>query len=428
MEPSEGYLKPCSTTTTTANTTNNSHEPFGFTATTSNAPEFGSSNSSSNHPSEANIAFPANDVSKMADTALGTAATNAAATNSGETGGQSRAEKPISYGTSGKCSNVPMFSSNSFQNSLNSTIQKAMYEMYNMSALNDSVGENGESMEARNSVLEAILEIEFCNIPLRQEVLDSVTSREGKKSLKYSDYLQIESHPTLHELESERLEELKGACLLLRNDVYKHVVHKTNQLVDAVKVTEAAIRRLIKMSKRLSAFNKLSQNDQISLLKGSIIEMMCIRATTNFNSEHNFWYFIDDINQGLTAVSLDVLKNANWINFMSHKNFAIKFNSQFKSDPMIADLLTAIILFRPSRASTSNQELIRDEFLNYCYLLKRYLYINSNGDKCKAKSSYIVLMHRLEELYYLAEDIVRIYLDMDPENAGPLFVELFDLK
>lgn len=70
----------------------------------------------------------------------------------------------------------------------------------------------------------------------------------------------------------------------------------------------------------------------------------------------------------------------------------------------------------------------RDEFLNYCYLLKRYLYINSNGDKCKAKSSYIVLMHRLEELYYLAEDIVRIYLDMDPENAGPLFVELFDLK
>ncbi len=61
-------------------------------------------------------------------------------------------------------------------------------------------------------------------------------------------------------------------------------------------------------------------------------------------------------------------------------------------------------------------------------MLKRYLYINSNGDKCKAKSSYIVLMHRLEELYYLAEDIVRIYLDMDPENAGPLFVELFDLK
>lgn len=37
-------------------------------------------------------------------------------------------------------------------------------------------------------------------------------------------------------------------------------------------------------------------------------------------------------------------------------------------------------------------------------------------------------MSRLEELYYLAEDIVRIYLDMDPENAGPLFVELFDLK
>lgn len=247
---------------------------------------------------------------------------------------------------------------------LNSSIQKAMYEMYNMTALTDSVGEN-ENMEARNSVLEAILEIEFCNIPLRQEVLDSVIASDSTKKaqLKYSDYLQIESNPTLHNLENERLEELKAACTLLRNP-YQNVVHKTSALVDAVKVTEAAIRRLIKMSKRLSAFNKLSQNDQISLLKGSIIEMMCIRATTTFNSEHNYWYFIDDINQGLTVVSLDVLKNANWINFMSHKNFAIKFNNQFNSQPLIADLLTAIILFRPSRASTSNQELIRYVFVD----------------------------------------------------------------
>lgn len=332
MEPSESYLKSC--TSTTANTTNNS-EPFGFAATTTNATEF-------SNPQEA-ITFPPNDNSKMAQVTP----TTATSASSIDTGGQSRPEKPLSYGASSKCSTVPMFNSQSFQNTLNSNIQKAMYEMYNMSAMNDSVGENGENgenMEARNSVLEAILEIEFCNIPLRQEVLEKVTSSENKKSLKYSDYLQIESHPTLHELESERLEELKGACTLLRNP-YKHVVHKTNQLVDAVKVTEAAIRRLIKMSKRLSAFNKLSQNDQISLLKGSIIEMMCIRATTNFNSEHNFWYFIDDINQGLTAVSLDVLKNANWINFMSHKNFAIKFNSQFKNDTMIADLVCFVSTF-----------------------------------------------------------------------------------
>jgi len=223
--------------------------------------------------------------------------------------------------------------------SLSSSFQK-MYEIYSMTALSDSMGENEK--EARNSVLEAILEIEFCNIPLRQEVIDLLISSGDsnyKKPLKYEDFVRVESSLNLHKHESERMEELTNACQLLRNP-YKHVVNKTNQLVDAVKVTEAAIRRLIKMSKRLSAFNKLSQNDQISLLKGSIIEMMCIRATTNYNSEQNFWYFIDDNNQGVTMVSMDVLKNANWINFMSHKNFAIKFNAEFKNDPMIADLVS----------------------------------------------------------------------------------------
>ncbi|KAI2795574.1 Ligand binding domain protein [Blomia tropicalis] len=339
---------------------------------------------------------------------------------------------------------------------------RTMYEMYNMAGMGESSCEDEMSEEARNSVLEAILEIECCNTPLRQEIIDAMIA-SGDQSfnnpLKYEDYCRIESSSKLHQLEIDRMEELKNACMMLRNP-YKHVVHKTNQLEDAVKVTEAAIRRLIKMSKRLSAFNRLSQNDQIALLKGSIIEMMCIRATTNFNSENNFWYFIDDNAQGLTMVSMEVLKNANWINFMSHKNFAVKFNSKFKNDPMIADMslsylslvvkwsnpvnpcfqflfmlyisfslqLTAIILFRPSRGSTTNQEIIRDEFLNYCYLLKRYLYVNSDGDKCEAKAKYICLMHRLEELFYLAEDIVRIYLDMDPCNATPLLCELFDLK
>lgn len=268
-------------------------------------------------------------------------------------GSNIKAEKPLSECCLHSNPN-PKYSSESFNsrfesfsrqlnNLPNANIQSSYHKMYGLNFNKPAKNEfGGDNVEARNSVLEAILEIEFCNIPLRQEVVEMlIASGDGnfKEPLKYEDYIRVESNLTLHKLENERMEELKNACLLLRNP-YKHVVHKTNQLVDAVKVTEAAIRRLIKMSKRLSAFNKLTQNDQISLLKGSIIEMMCIRATTNFNSEHNFWYFIDDNNQGLTMVSLDVLKNANWINFMSHKNFAIKFNSQFKNDPMIADLVS----------------------------------------------------------------------------------------
>lgn len=232
---------------------------------------------------------------------------------------------------------------------------RGFYDMVNESASQpnnqymdsqmDSLGEkfSKDCEEPRTSVLQAIMDIDVSDIPLRCQIIDLLRSSgdpnfDSTKPMTYKDYVKIENFPTFHRLESERFEELKNACLLLQNP-YKQIVNETHELRDALKVTEAAIRRLIKMSKRLSSFNRLSQNDQISLLKCSIIEMMCIRATTNFNCENNFWYFIDDKNKGLTLVSMEVLKDAR-VNFISHKNFAIKFNSQFQNDSIIADLVS----------------------------------------------------------------------------------------
>lgn len=50
-----------------------------------------------------------------------------------------------------------------------------------------------------------------------------------------------------------------------------------SSVVDVVKMTDYAIRRLIKMSKKLSAFKNLCQEDQIALLKGGSTEMMVLR-------------------------------------------------------------------------------------------------------------------------------------------------------
>lgn len=226
--------------------------------------------------------------------------------------------------------------------------KQGFYEMVNtasMSSEPDRMDTSGDSEgdshpESRSSVLQAIVDINLCDIPLRNEIIEVMRSTgvfDARKPITYRDYIELETYPTLQEIENDRLEELKNACLLLRNP-YSQIVNETNHLGDALKVTEAAIRRLIKMSKRLSAFNRLSQNDQISLLKSSIIEMMCIRATTSYNSENNYWYFIDDKNKGLTLISMEVLKDAQ-VNLNTHKNFAIKFNSQFKNDTIIADLV-----------------------------------------------------------------------------------------
>jgi hypothetical protein len=70
-------------------------------------------------------------------------------------------------------------------------------------------------------------------------------------------------------------------------------------------VTDIAIRRLIKMAKRITGFKDLIQEDQIVLLKGACFEMMILRAVTHYNIEKDCW-------QGphATMIKVDVLKEA----------------------------------------------------------------------------------------------------------------------
>ena len=65
--------------------------------------------------------------------------------------------------------------------------------------------------------------------------------------------------------------------------------------------------------------------------------------------------------------------------------------------------------------------------MTYIYLLQRYLETKCELI-CEAKSEYLTLMKRLEELYALNEDYVRIYLNVNPNEIGPLLIEIFDLK
>lgn len=198
--------------------------------------------------------------------------------------------------------------------------------------------------EIKVSVLEAIVEIDLCDNKLRQEIIEAMAAELGAQFHEprtLRDFTFFDSRRALHRLEIEKLEEVRSACMLLLNP-YKNVVNKTNELSDAIKLTEAAIRRLIRMSKRLSSFNGFSQTDQISILKGSVIEMMCIRATKNCNYQNNYWYFVDDNNHGMAMVSMDILKNANWINLMAHQKFAYRFNSLFADDMTVTDLVCSM--------------------------------------------------------------------------------------
>ena len=59
--------------------------------------------------------------------------------------------------------------------------------------------------------------------------------------------------------------------------------------VEFVNMADTSVRRLVKMAKNLSHFHKLDQQDQISLLKGAIVEVLVLRSSKMFNSESMSW-------------------------------------------------------------------------------------------------------------------------------------------
>lgn len=77
-------------------------------------------------------------------------------------------------------------------------------------------------------------------------------------------------------------------------------------LMDVINMTDIAIRRIIKMCKKIAGFRKLCQEDQIALLKGTqmqylsyacelvalggCIELMILRGVMNYDPEKESWH------------------------------------------------------------------------------------------------------------------------------------------
>lgn len=66
-------------------------------------------------------------------------------------------------------------------------------------------------------------------------------------------------------------------------------MHADPALVDVINLTAVAIRRLIKMAKKINAFKNMCQEDQVALLKGGCTEMMILRSAMNYDPTKETW-------------------------------------------------------------------------------------------------------------------------------------------
>ncbi|XP_076042829.1 nuclear hormone receptor HR96-like [Oratosquilla oratoria] len=265
--------------------------------------------------------------------------------------------------------------------------------------------------------------------PSGLSVLDSVMTTAI--SAEYSTFSLIGgTNPReLNEPERVKLAELyeaNKALLAPLCEDYNFKQDMTNpSLINVINLTDIAIRRLIKMSKRISSFKSLCQEDQIALLKGGCTEMMILRSVSAYDPDKDSWKIQQDHDR-YKNIKLKVLKAAQGNVYEEHKRFILAFNQEWRQDHNIMLLLSAIALFTPDRPNIIHSEAIRHEQCSYLYLLKRYLECKYGG--CEGRTIYCRLLERVNHLHILNENHVRVFLEVNPQEVEPLLIEIFDLK
>lgn len=224
----------------------------------------------------------------------------------------------------------------------------------------------------------------------------------------------------LTEAEALRLQELATANQVLKVPL---ACDPEPSLVDVINMTDHAIRRLIKMSKRIAAFKSLCQEDQLALLKGGSTELMLLRSVMSYDAERDCWKGPDP---RLMSIRLDILKEARGNVYEEHKRFINAFRPEWRLDENIMLLLSAITLFTPERPNLVHRDVVTLEQDTYLYLLRRYLDTLYSG--CESRSVFLQLIRNLKDMRTLNENQVSILVDLNPHEVEPLLIEIFDLK
>lgn len=171
-------------------------------------------------------------------------------------------------------------------------------------------------------------------------------------------------------------------------------------LLKVINLTSIAIRRLIKMSKKISAFKKMCQEDQIALLKGGCTEMMIMRSVMQYDTDRATWTIPHS--QETANIHSDILKLAKGNVYEEHDRFIRNFDPKLRTDERIILILCAITLFNPNRPSTVHKDVIKLEqvsMLSMCTECKVYIQCTQFNIKYTHKSLIEFLLLPVAEVF-----------------------------
>ncbi|XP_014676612.1 PREDICTED: nuclear hormone receptor HR96-like [Priapulus caudatus] len=225
---------------------------------------------------------------------------------------------------------------------------------------------------------------------------------------------------TLDEHDATKVEELLAANRIMLAPPDSDWKVESNTLIDVINLTNSAVRRMIKMAKKMGCFKSLGEDDQVALLKGGCTELMILRSVMAYDYEKDCWPLPDN------PLRLNVLKEAKGNLYEEHKKYIHSFEPHLRADVVLMLIISAIRLFCPTRPKLVNRATVRCEQDYYYALLQRYL--ETKYTRADAQLCYRRLLDKLTALHDLNENHVRIFLDVNPKDVEPLIIELFDLK
>uniref|UniRef100_A0A915Q4V9 Uncharacterized protein n=1 Tax=Setaria digitata TaxID=48799 RepID=A0A915Q4V9_9BILA len=246
-----------------------------------------------------------------------------------------------------------------------------------------------------------------------------------------NNYMSMDAFERLFADDKLLLQELVTA-----NDILKQPLDlSTNQrysselsLMDVVRMTDLALRRIISMAKELTFFKNLSSRDQISLLKGSCSELLILRGVMVFDQKKHAWNTSVIQSSTELEIKLDILKKSKELkHYEEHKRFLTTFGEKWGKNEYIMLLLNAITLFSPFRTNLQDTQKLQKIRQRYCDVLRRYL--GNMYAASEAEKAYHGLLQKLdEELNQLSQSLLRIYHGLNNNEMNPLLCELFDLS
>ncbi|CAG2172778.1 unnamed protein product, partial [Oppiella nova] len=139
------------------------------------------------------------------------------------------------------------------------------------------------------------------------------------------------------------------------------------------------IRNVITLSKNLSTFQNICENDKIALVKYGCIDIICLRSLSFYNKSNEYWNIF---------------------------------------------LLMAIVLYNPDRQYLQQKDVIKFQQNLYLYLLQRYLSLKYVTE-WEAQTKFGRLLLALGDIYQLGKCQLNIVYQEDPKIFGPLVYKCY---